>query len=145
MWKSWLARTKNCEWQWNPKTQNIDEQVKTKMKKNQTLKPTGETGSQEKIPPGWRMSFATWGRRWTNWKVLWRTKAERIRIGWFEGRTHHSLLKYWIIPFHQNSISHSWIHKTVPRIPWIISNHSRCWCYCKWPQTRWYVGHSQQH
>ena len=39
--------------------QNVGEQVKTKMKKNQTLKPTGEIELQDKIPPGWRMSFAT--------------------------------------------------------------------------------------
>ena len=39
--------------------QNIGEQVKTKMKKSQTLKPTNETGSQEKIPPGWRTDFVT--------------------------------------------------------------------------------------
>ena len=52
--------------------QNVSEQLKTKirknssedlkgttMKKNQTPKPTGETGPQEKIPPGWRMSFTT--------------------------------------------------------------------------------------
>ena len=50
---------KNCERQWNPKTQNIGGQVKTKMKKNQTLKPTDKTELQEKIPPGWRMSFTT--------------------------------------------------------------------------------------
>ena len=39
--------------------QNTEEQVKTKMKKNQTPKPTGEIGSLEKIPLGWRMSFTT--------------------------------------------------------------------------------------
>ena len=39
--------------------QNVDKQVKTKMKKSQTLKPTGEIGHQEKIPPKWRVSFAT--------------------------------------------------------------------------------------
>ena len=39
--------------------QNVGKQLKTKMKKNQTPKPTGETGPQEKIPPGWRMGFAT--------------------------------------------------------------------------------------
>ena len=50
---------KSCERQRNPKTQNVGEQVKTKKKKNQTLKPTGETRPQEKISPGWRMSFAT--------------------------------------------------------------------------------------
>ena len=42
-----------------PKMQNVSEQMKTKMKKNQTLKPTGETELQEKTPPGWRMSFTT--------------------------------------------------------------------------------------
>jgi len=36
------------------------------MKKNQTLKPTDEIGPQEKIPPKWRMSFTTYGRRWTS-------------------------------------------------------------------------------
>ena len=40
------------------KTQNIGGQVKTKMKKNQTLKPIGETELQKKIPLGWRMSSA---------------------------------------------------------------------------------------
>ena len=39
--------------------QNVDEQVKTKMKKNQTLKPIAETELQEKTPLRWRMSFAT--------------------------------------------------------------------------------------
>ena len=39
--------------------QNVSEQVKTRMKKSQTLKPTGETGPQEEIPLGWRMNFAT--------------------------------------------------------------------------------------
>ena len=38
---------------------NVSKQVKTIMKKNQTSKPTGETRPQEKIPLGWRMSFAT--------------------------------------------------------------------------------------
>ena len=37
---------------------SIGEQVKMKMK-NQILKPTGEIGLQEKIPPGWKMNFAT--------------------------------------------------------------------------------------
>ena len=41
--------------------------------------------------------------------------------------------------------SHSWSHMMIPRILWITSNHSRRWCYCRWPQTRWCVGHSQQH
>ena len=66
MWKSWLTKMKSCERQWNPKMQNVGKQLKTKMKKNQTPKPTGETGPQEKIPQGWRMGFATWGRRWTS-------------------------------------------------------------------------------
>ena len=145
MWKNWLAKMKNCERQWNPKTQNVGEQVKNKMKKSQTLKPTDKTVPQEKIPPGWRTNFATWGRRWRNWKMLWRTKAERIWMGWFEGRTHHSLLKYWTVPFHQNSVSYSWSRMTVPTIPWITSNHSRHWCHCRWPQTRWCVGYFQQH
>ena len=39
--------------------QNVSEQVKTKMKRNQTLKPINEIELQEKIPLGWRMSFAT--------------------------------------------------------------------------------------
>ena len=39
--------------------QNVGEQVKTKMKKNQTLKPTGKTELQEKIPLGCRMNFVT--------------------------------------------------------------------------------------
>ena len=39
--------------------QNVGEQLKTKMKENQTPKLTGEIGPQEKIPPEWRMSFAT--------------------------------------------------------------------------------------
>ena len=39
--------------------QNVDEQVKTKMKKNQTLKLIDETKLQETNPPGWRMRFAT--------------------------------------------------------------------------------------
>ena len=43
MWKSWLARMKNCKRQWNPKMQNVGERVRTRMKKNQTLKPTSET------------------------------------------------------------------------------------------------------
>nr|POE67487.1 hypothetical protein CFP56_51158 [Quercus suber] len=38
---------------------NVGGQVKTKMKRIQTPKPTSETGPQEKIPPGWRLSFAT--------------------------------------------------------------------------------------
>ena len=39
---------------------NSSEDLKgTTMKKNQTPKPIGEIGSQEKIPPGLRMSFAT--------------------------------------------------------------------------------------
>ena len=38
---------------------NVGKQVKTKMKKSQTLKPTNEIGPQEKIPLGWRMNFAT--------------------------------------------------------------------------------------
>nr|POF21362.1 hypothetical protein CFP56_43486 [Quercus suber] len=29
-------------------------------------------------------------------------------------------------PSHQNSISHSWSRMAVPRIPWIISHHSKC-------------------
>ena len=66
MWKSWLARMKNCKRQWNPKTQNVGEWEKTKMKKSQNLKPTSELELQEKIPLGWRMGFATWGKRWTN-------------------------------------------------------------------------------
>ena len=110
MWKSWFSR-KNYKRQWNPKTQNVDKQVKTKMKKNQTLKPTGE----------------------------------RIWMGWLEGRTHHSLMKCWITISHQNSVSYNWSHMTVPRIAWITSNDSRCWCYYRWPQARWCVGHSQQH
>ena len=39
--------------------QNVGEQLKAKIKKNQTLKPTGETRPQDKIPPGWKMSFTT--------------------------------------------------------------------------------------
>ena len=35
MWKSWLTRTKNYERQWNPKTQNIGEEVKPKWKRIQ--------------------------------------------------------------------------------------------------------------
>ena len=37
------CQMKSCERQWNPKTQNVSGQLKTKMKKNQTLKSTGET------------------------------------------------------------------------------------------------------
>ena len=39
--------------------QNVDEQAKTRIKKNQTFKPTGKIGPQEKILPRWKMSFAT--------------------------------------------------------------------------------------
>ena len=52
-------------------------------------------------------------------------KAGGIFMGWFKGRTHHSPLKYWTIPSHQNFVSHNWNHVTVPRIPWITLNHSR--------------------
>ena len=34
--------------------QNVDKQVRIKMKKNQTLKPTSEIGPQKKIPPEWK-------------------------------------------------------------------------------------------
>ena len=72
-------------------------------------------------------------------------KGRRIWIGWFEGQTHHSSLKYWTISFDRNSISQRWNHITVSRTPWITLNHSWHWCHYRWPQTRCYVGHSQRH
>ena len=43
--------------------------------------------------------------------------------------------KVLTVPYHRNSVSHSWNHITVPRIPWITLNHSRHWCCCRW--SRW--------
>ena len=71
-------------------------------------------------------------------------KGRENLVGWFEWWTHLSPLKYWTVPSRQNSVSHSWKHITVPKIPWVTLNHSRRWCYCRWPQTKWCVGHSQQ-
>ena len=125
MWKSWLARMKNCERRWNPRMQNVGEQVKSKWRR---IKLSSQQAGQDL-----RRRFHEGGE--------WALQHEE-GDGRFEGRTHHSLMKYWTVPTHQNSVSHSWSCMTILRIHWITSNHSRCWCCCRWPQTRWCVRHS---
>ena len=97
--------------------QNVDKQVRIKMKKNQTLKPTSEIGPQKKIPPEWKemdeLKNAIKDKGGENLDRMIRRTGSTF--------TTEVLNRPFLPKFYLPQLG----RMMVPRISWITSNHSR--------------------